>query len=104
MADDQIPIMLGLTWGENPKRSTSDRTHIEWHAPCGCAFHPNPFPHIHPCSDEHKRPDLHGGEVVWNEAIQVADSVLAESSATGHELRIDVRHALEAMRDQNRRV
>jgi hypothetical protein len=55
---NQIPI--GLVWGENPKRSTSDQTHIEWHAACGCAFHPHPFPHIHPCSEEHKRPDLHG--------------------------------------------
>jgi len=27
---------------------------------CGCRFHPDPFPHVHPCSDEHKRPDLHG--------------------------------------------
>ena len=53
--------MLGLTWGENPRRE-SGKTHIEWHAPCGCAFHPNPFPHVHPCSDAHKRTDLHGAE------------------------------------------
>lgn len=49
---------LSLTWGENPNREPG-RVHIEWHAPCGCAFHPTPFPHVHPCSDEHKRPDLH---------------------------------------------
>lgn len=49
---------LGLSWGENKLRELGV-THVEWHAPCGCAFHPKPFPHIHPCSDEHKRPDLH---------------------------------------------
>jgi hypothetical protein len=53
--DTEIP--LGLTWGENPKREPS-KVHIEWHAPCGCAFHPTPFPHVHPCANEHQRPDL----------------------------------------------
>lgn len=61
---------LGLTWGENPGREAGG-THIEWHAPCGCAFHPNPFPHVHPCSDEHKRPDLNviepHGDIDWHE-------------------------------------
>lgn len=52
------PIPLGLIWGENSKREPG-KIHVEWHAPCGCAFHPDPFPHVHPCSDEHKRPDLH---------------------------------------------
>jgi len=46
-----------LIWGEHLRDGS---THTEWHAPCGCAYHPNPFPHVHPCSDEHKRPDLHG--------------------------------------------
>jgi hypothetical protein len=49
---------IDLTWGENRIREPG-KVHIEWHAPCGCAFHPTPFPHVHPCSDEHKRPDLH---------------------------------------------
>lgn len=48
----------GLAWGENPNREPG-KIHIEWHAPCGCAFHPKPFPHVHPCTNEHKRPDLH---------------------------------------------
>lgn len=52
-------IELGLSWGENQNREDDGTSHIEWHAPCGCAFHPKPFPHVHPCSDEHKRPDLH---------------------------------------------
>jgi hypothetical protein len=51
-------IPLGLTWGDNGNREP-EQVHIEWHAPCGCAFHPTPFPHIHPCTNEHKRPDLH---------------------------------------------
>jgi hypothetical protein len=49
-------IGLGLQWGEHQRNGG---THTEWFAPCGCAFHPQPFPHIHPCSDEHKRSDLH---------------------------------------------
>lgn len=47
----------GLTWGENRNREPGE-VHIEWHAPCGCAFHPKPFPHMHPCSNEHMRADL----------------------------------------------
>ncbi len=47
---------LNLHWGEHER---DGGTHAEWHAPCGCAYHPNPFPHIHPCSSAHKRPDLH---------------------------------------------
>jgi hypothetical protein len=50
----------GLRFGEN-KRVGDDRVHQEWHASCGCAYHPEPFPHVHPCSDAHKRPDLHQG-------------------------------------------
>lgn len=53
--------VTGLRFGEN-KRDGDDRVHQEWHAACGCAYHPEPFPHIHPCSDAHKRPDLHGDE------------------------------------------
>ncbi len=49
----------GLIWGKNQNRDDDKTAHVEWHAPCGCAFHPKPFPHIHPCSNEHKRPDLH---------------------------------------------
>ena len=51
-------LETGLTWGKN-KRAGDDREHMEWHAKCGCAYHPEPFPHVHPCSDAHKRSDLH---------------------------------------------
>ncbi len=37
---------LRLTWSEHER---SGSTHTEWHAPCGCAYHPEPVPHIHPC-------------------------------------------------------
>lgn len=57
MAAD-TPTAIGLTWGENQNREPG-QVHVEWHAPCGCAFHPQPFPHVHPCTNEHKRPDLH---------------------------------------------
>lgn len=30
--------------------------HYEWHAPCGCAYHPEPQPHVHQCS-AHKPTD-----------------------------------------------
>ena len=52
------PRATGLQFGEN-RRTGDDRVHQEWHAACGCAYHPEPFPHVHPCSDAHKRPDLH---------------------------------------------
>lgn len=51
-------LKTGLTFGKN-KRAGDDRWHMEWHAKCGCAYHPEPFPHVHPCSDAHKRSDLH---------------------------------------------
>lgn len=54
------PRPLKLEWGVNPR---GGQYHDEWHATCGCAFHPEPFPHVHPCCDAHKRPDL-------NERIQ----------------------------------
>lgn len=67
VGDDLIRIAVahaeqknGLTYGKN-KRAGDDREHMEWHAKCGCAYHPEPFPHVHPCSDAHKRPDLHSG-------------------------------------------
>lgn len=60
--DSEMPI--GLIWGEH---SRNGGTHTEWYAPCGCAFHPEPFPHVHPCSDEHKRADLHVGRLATRE-------------------------------------
>lgn len=57
MTKERTEKPLGLTWGDNTTRE-KDKTHVEWHAPCGCAFHPTPFPHVHPCTNEHKRPDL----------------------------------------------
>lgn len=39
---------LRLTWGENERDGA---VHVEWHAPCGCAYHPEGRygPHVHPC-------------------------------------------------------
>ena len=37
---------LNLKWGRHDGRG---EYHIEWHAPCGCAYHPEPKPHMHPC-------------------------------------------------------
>lgn len=54
--DYHVTDSLNLRLGDN-RRNRS--LHHEWHAPCGCAFHPDPFPHVHPCSGEHKRADLH---------------------------------------------
>ena len=48
-------VTLDLVWGDNRR---DDGVHIEWHARCGCAYHPRPFPHVHPCSEAHKRPDM----------------------------------------------
>lgn len=42
---------LRLAWG---KHTRDGGLHIEWHAPCGCAYHPEPSPHVHPC-DEHQK-------------------------------------------------
>lgn len=37
---------LNLTWGEHGRDGAQ---HTEWHAPCGCAYHPEPKPHVHQC-------------------------------------------------------
>ena len=42
---------LRLFWG---KHERDGEKHIEWYAPCGCAYHPEPEPHVHPCSEHRK--------------------------------------------------
>ena len=37
---------LNLVWHRNMRKG---KVHYEWCAPCGCAYHPEPEPHIHPC-------------------------------------------------------
>ncbi len=41
---------LNLVWGDSVR---SGESHLEWHAPCGCAYHPegDQGPHVHPCED-----------------------------------------------------
>lgn len=39
---------LNLTWRTNVR---DGKTHREWTAPCGCAYHPEPAPHVHPCPE-----------------------------------------------------
>lgn len=48
---DQRP--LRLTWGENAGRSGHGHVFVEWHAPCGCAYHPEgeQGPHVHQCAE-----------------------------------------------------
>lgn len=41
------PRLLNLTWRTNARDGAD---HREWTAPCGCAFHPEPSPHVHECS------------------------------------------------------
>ncbi len=51
IAGHQLDIRsLCLAWGLNGKRDPK-RDHVEWHAPCGCAYHPegDQGPHVHPC-------------------------------------------------------
>jgi hypothetical protein len=48
----KVEMPVGLQWGEHQR---DGGTHIEWFAPCGCSYHPQPFPHVHPCSDAHRR-------------------------------------------------
>lgn len=44
-------VALELQWGEHERDGGA---HTEWYAPCGCSYHPKPFPHVHTCSDSHK--------------------------------------------------
>ena len=39
---------LNLEWGNNMR---DGKGHVEWHSPCGCAYHPEPAPHVHPCKE-----------------------------------------------------
>lgn len=41
------PRELNLEWGKNLR---DGEDHFEWTAPCGCAYHPEPAPHVHPCA------------------------------------------------------
>ena len=38
---------LNLIWQQNKRNG---KYHWEYTAPCGCAYHPEPHPHIHPCN------------------------------------------------------
>ena len=42
---------LNLVWRKNWRDFAH---HSEWTAPCGCAYHPEPRPHIHQCN-KHKQ-------------------------------------------------
>ena len=41
-----------LKWS---KHLRGGKLHTEWYSPCGCSFHPEPSPHVHPCSTKHDR-------------------------------------------------
>ena len=45
---------LNLTWQQNKR---DGKKHLEWSAPCGCAYHPEPQPHVHQCA-KHKVKNL----------------------------------------------
>lgn len=45
------PLSYALVWAVNVRNG---KRHIEWKASCGCAYHPDPTPHIHYCSPEHR--------------------------------------------------
>lgn len=38
---------LSLSWGGHER---DGGLHTEWYAPCGCAYHVDPQPHVHPCA------------------------------------------------------
>lgn len=48
----ELIVPLDLEWGNNMR---DGKGHVEWHAPCGCAYHPEGHqgPHVHQCK-EHK--------------------------------------------------
>jgi hypothetical protein len=46
---------IPLTWTSNWR---GGKAHIEWHAPCGCAWHPKPKPHWHPCEAHSPKHEL----------------------------------------------
>ncbi len=43
---DLVERPLNLVWQPNTRNG---ETHMEWAAPCGCAYHPEPQPHVHFC-------------------------------------------------------
>lgn len=47
---------LRLFWQSNQR---DGMTHWEWTAPCGCAYHPEPEPHVHACSEHRKAGEAH---------------------------------------------
>lgn len=53
--NDTIERPLNLEWQPNTRNG---ETHMEWSAPCGCAYHPEPQPHVHQCF-KHKQENNH---------------------------------------------
>lgn len=45
---------LNLTWKTNLR---DGKEHKEWTAPCGCAYHPEPYPHVHQCAMHKQQPE-----------------------------------------------
>jgi len=43
---DLVERPLNLVWQSNRR---DGKGHVEWCAPCGCAYHPEPEPHVHSC-------------------------------------------------------
>ncbi len=65
---------LRLTWSDHVRDS---QVHTEWHAPCGCAYHPEPCPHVHLCAEHwgHGNPDLDRLLEREHKACQVLDAL-----------------------------
>jgi len=68
---------LNLVWTANWRDYT---THYEWTAPCGCAYHPEPQPHVHQCS-AHKTTDTMES---MQARIELLEKALNEIIDAGH--------------------
>jgi len=99
---------LNLEWGLNTRR---DGEHYEWNARCGCAYHPEPSPHVHYC-ETHRSPTVKQLVDALVEAQHFVNKL--ESDRYGFIIYLDpydphrlaaakimIRAALEGARDEN---
>jgi len=73
----ELGIPPNLVWGKHIRQGSE---HTEWHTPCGCAYHPEPYPHVHACSDKHDRVKKKLGAIGtgWNDMVRELDMLKVE--------------------------
>lgn len=87
---------LNLSWSEHERDAGK---HTEWHAPCGCAYHPEPKPHIHPCSKHLEMSEMEWREKCWDAAEAAMSKWTGLTHHHRHQIATDVVEAFSGIRE-----